>query len=82
MYHIIKSRSDLANIIKEIGQQQKQDPKLNRIQQRLVEQDDRITPCYCIHQEILFIKTQYSYNTWRIVIPRTIEKDIILDYHV
>ena len=43
IYHIIKNRSDLANIIGELIQQQKKDSKLNKIYQILTEQDDRIT---------------------------------------
>ena len=70
------------SIITELEQRQKQDPRLSKIFDRLREQDDRITQFYCKHQQILFIKTQYKFNTWKIVIPRTIEKDIIMGYHV
>ena len=82
LYHIISSRADLANINSELERQQKQDPKLSKILKRLDDQDNRITPFYSIHQQILFIRTQYRYNAWKIVIPRAVEKVIIMDYHV
>ena len=53
-----------------------------QIQQRLGAQDNRITPYYCIHHNLLFIKTRYHNNTWKLVIPRMIEKEIIIDYHI
>ena len=81
IYHIIKSRTDLANIMKELEQQQEQDPKLNKIRQRLTDKDDHVSQFYCKHQGILFIKTRYKFNTWKIAIPRATEKDLILDYH-
>ena len=34
------------------------------------------------HQDILFIKTKFGYNSWKIVIPRSIEKELILNYHI
>ena len=82
LYHIISNRSDLTNIITGLEQQQKQDPRLRKIFDRLGEQDDRITQFYCEHQQILFIKTHYKLNTWKIVIPQNIEKDLIMDYHI
>ena len=63
IYHIIKSRTDLANVMKELEQHQEQDPKLNKIQQRLTDQDDHVSQYYCNHQGILFIKTRYKFNT-------------------
>ena len=79
---IIKGRSDLEEIVKGIEQHQKQDTKLLQIQQRLGAQDNRIIPYYCIHHNLLFIKTRYHNNTWKLVIPRTLEKEIIIDYHI
>ena len=82
VYHIIKGRSDLEEIVKEIEQHQKQDSKLMQIHQRLSAQDTRIIPYYCLHHHLLFIKTKYHNNTWKLVIPRTLEKEIITDYHI
>ena len=45
-------------------------------------QDENITKFYCIHNDILFIKTSLDEERWKIVIPATVEKDIILDYHL
>ena len=44
IYHIIKGKLELADIINKIKYQQENDSKLNKICQRLTEQDDRITP--------------------------------------
>ena len=30
----------------------------------------------------MFVKTKYHDNDWKLVIPKTIEKEIITDYHV
>ena len=43
IYHIIKSRTDLANIMKEMERQQEQDPKLSKILQRLTDKDDHVS---------------------------------------
>ena len=72
IYHIIKSRTDLANIMKELGRQQEQDSKLNKIRQRLTDKDDHVSQYYCNHQGITFIKTKYKFNTWKIAIPRAL----------
>ena len=82
VYHILKSRTDLEDIVQEVEQHQRQDSKLMQIFQRLNAQDNRIIPYYCIHNNVLFIKTKYHNNTWKLVIPKTLEKDIITDYHI
>ena len=85
IYHIIKDKSELAEIIDKIKYQQENDSKLNKICQRLNEQDDRITPYYCIHNDILFIKDRHNCNQRKIEgeeKPRTIEREITMDYHI
>ena len=74
IYHIIKSRTNLANIIKELERQQEQDPKLNKIRQRLTDKDDHIPQYYCKHQGILFIKPQNKFITCKLAIPQAAEK--------
>ena len=81
IYHIIKNRTDLANIMKEMERQQAQDPKLSKILSRLTDKDDHISQYYCKHQGILFIKPQNKFITWKLAIPQATEKDLILDYH-
>ena len=82
VYHIIKDRTELAEIINKIKHQQESDEKLRNICKRLIEQDDRITPYYCMYKDILFIKDKHQCNQWKLVIPKTIEKEITMDYHI
>ena len=82
IYNIIKDRSDLEKVVRDISKHQQSDPKLNNIKLRLSNQDDTITRFYCVHNEVLFIKTSFDEEIWKIVIPATVEKDIILDYHL
>ena len=55
IYHIIKNRTDLANIMKEMERQQAQDPKLSKILSRLTDKDDHISQYYCKHQGLSLI---------------------------
>ena len=82
LYHTIKRRTDLEIIISKIKQQQKTDPKLLQIRQILDNQDDKILPFYCVHEDVLFIKTKLDQNNWKVFIPKTIEKELIVDYHI
>ena len=82
VYHIIKSRVDLENILKEIKTQQKSDPKLVHIRQRIQDADNTITQYYCLHDDVLFIKNTPNQENWKLVVPPTIEKPLIVDYHV
>ena len=82
VYHIIKRRTDLEIIINKIKQQQITDPKLLQIRQRLDNQDDKILPFYCVHEDVLFIKANLNQNNWKVIIPKTIEKELIVDYHI
>ena len=82
VYHIIKRRTDLEIIINKIKQHQTTDPKLLQIRQRLNNQDDKILPFYCVHEDVLFIKANLNQNNWKVVIPKTIERELIIDYHI
>ena len=82
VYNILKSRTELESILKEVELHQRQDSKLAQIFQRLDNQDVRITPYYCVVDNILFVKTKYHDDGWKLVVPKTIEKEIITDYHV
>ena len=44
VYNILKSRTELEDVIKEVELHQKQDSKLVQVFQRLNDQDERITP--------------------------------------
>ena len=56
VYTIIKNKSDLENTMKSISQQQTEDTKINNFRQRLIQQNEKITAYYCLHEDILFYK--------------------------
>ena len=62
--------------------QQKQDSKLLNIRNRLLEDEEVVNKYYCIHQDILFVRTKKNNSTWKLVVPKTLENKIIKDYHV
>ena len=82
MYHILKDRKDLENIVNKIVLQQEQDTKILNIRKRLMESEAIINKFYCIYKDILFIKTKKNKDTWKLVIPHSLENQIIKDYHV
>ena len=55
IYHIMESRADLETIISEIKPHQKLDTKLTKLQNRLIESDEKITPYYCTHGDLSLI---------------------------
>ena len=82
MYYILKDRKDLEEIVNEIVQQQKQDTKLANIRRRVIESEEIINKFYCLHKDILFIKTKKNHGTWKLVVPTSLENKLIKDYHV
>ena len=42
----------------------------------------RVTQFYCLHDGVLFVKPKLNQNNWKIMIPRTTEKELVLDYHI
>ena len=82
VYHILKNKSELTNILSDINIHQNKDPKISQIIQRLAEDDEKITPYYCTHDRLLFTKTQKYSEQWEVAIPNTIEKELAIDYHV
>ena len=56
--------------------------RLEKIKHRLNELDKKITSYFCIHGDILFIKHKPNQDNWKVLIPQTIEKALIMDYHV
>ena len=71
VYHILKSKSELANILSDIKIHQHKDPKISQIIQRLAENDEKIIQYYCTHNQILFTKTNQSSEQWKVFIPKT-----------
>ena len=63
VFNIMKSKSDLEVILNRVRQHQKEDKKLNQIRERLNQQEERATHFYCLHEDILFIKTKPNQNT-------------------
>ena len=82
VYHILKNTSELTNILSDINTHQNQDPKISLIIQRLANDDEKITPFYCTHNRLLFTKTNKDGEQWKVVIPKTMEKELTIDYHV
>ena len=58
------------------------DPKLKNIINRLEADDDTVPKYYHINIGILFVKTALNKETWKVIIPNHIEKEIIIDYHI
>ena len=81
VYHIMKSREDLKNILKDVKAQQEADPKLGNIRKRVLEGDEVINKYYCIHDDTLFIRNTPHQENWKLVIPPGIERPLIIDYH-
>ena len=61
---------------------QQSDPKLKNIMSRLEANDDTISKYYHLNKGILFIKTALDEETWKVIIPHQIEKEVIIDYHI
>ena len=79
VYNIIKNRMDLENIIQEIRRYQNLDPKIMSIRQRVLNEEETIVQFYNIHNNILFIKNNPNHGEWKLVIPSTVEEQLILD---
>ena len=60
VYHILKNKSELTNILSDIKIHQNKDPKISQIIQRLAENDEKIIQYYCTHNQIIFTKTNQS----------------------
>ena len=82
MYHLLKNKTELATILTDIRTHQQNDSKIQAILHRLAERDEKITQYYCIHDHLLFIKAKQSDDQWKVVIPKSMEKDITIDYHI
>ena len=82
IYHIISTRADLATLLTNLSTHQQADPKLRNIKTRLEEGDETVAQYYQINKEILFIKTSLKQETWKVIIPTHIEKEIIINYHI
>ena len=82
VYHILKNTSELTNILSDINTHQNQDPKVSLIIQRLANNDEKITQFYCTHNQLLFTKHNKDGEKWKVVIPKTLEKELTIDYHI
>lgn len=82
VYHIIKQRTDLEAIINKIKIHQKTNSKLIKLKHRLENNDHKILPYYCLHENVLFIKGKNEHDPWKVFVPKTVEKELIIDYHV
>ena len=82
VYNIIKNRMDLENITQEIRKCQNVDPKIRSIRERLLKEEENIVQYYNVHNNLLFIKNNPNNRQWKLVIPSTVEEQLILDYHI
>ena len=82
VFNIMKNSADLEVIVNKVKQHQKEDKKLNQIRERLDRQEERATHYYCLHEDILFVKTKPNQNTWKLMIPKETAAEIIMEYHL
>ena len=82
VYNIIKDRMDLEKITQEIRRCQNVDPKIISIRERMLKEEETIIQYYKIHKNLLFIKNNPDIGEWKLVIPSTVEEQLILDYHI
>ena len=82
IYHILSTRADLASLLTNLSTHQQADPKLRSIKNRLEVGDETIARYYQINNDILFIKPSLRKETWKVIIPTHIEKEIITNYHI
>ena len=82
VYHILSNRADLESLLENLSTHQQADPKLQSIKTRLEAGDETIARYYKIHNNILFIKPSLRKETWKVIIPTHIEKEIVSNYHI
>ena len=73
---------DLEKITQEIRRCQNMDPKIMSIWERMLKEEETIVQYYNIHNNLLFIKNNPNHGEWKLVIPSTVEEQLILDYHI
>ena len=61
---------------------QQADPKLRNLKTRLEEGDETVAQYYQLNKQILFVKTSLKEETWKVVVPTQIEKELIVNYHI
>ena len=61
---------------------QQQDPKISLIIKKLADNDANIKHYYYTHNQLLFTKSNRSGESWKVVIPKALEKDLTIDYHI
>ena len=82
VYHLLKNKSELTKILSDIAIQQQQDLKISVIIKKLADNDTNIKQYYCIHNQLVFTKSNKNGEGWKIVIPKVLEKDLAIDYHI
>ena len=82
VYHLLKNKSELTNILSDIINHQQQDPKISLIIKKLNDNNANINRYYCTYNQLVFTKNKKDDERWRVVVPKTIEKDLTIDYHL
>ena len=73
---------NLRDIINRLKEEQELDPKLSNTLSKLRNGDETIGKYYCQHDKVLFIRPNELTNQWKIVVPNSIERTLINDYHI
>lgn len=82
IYNFQTNHLDLKDIINNLKQEQSTDPKLKEIISRLMKNDETIVKYYSTHEDVLFIRPNDQLNQWKIVVPKSMEEALIVDYHI
>ena len=48
----------------------------------MANQNSSINQFYCEQEGILFIKNTLNQEDWKVIIPRIMEKELVLEYHI
>ena len=56
IYHVLKSREELQEVITKVKEDQNTDPKLIKIRDRIKGNDSTLIPFFCIHEELIFTR--------------------------
>ena len=77
-----RSKSELTNILSDIINHQQQDPKISLIIKKLTDNNANINQYYCTHNQVVFTRHNKGDERWKVVIPKALEKDLTIDYHI
>jgi hypothetical protein len=80
VYTALRVREDLERILAQVTEEQQQDVKVQALRNRVEAADPMICDFYQIHENLLFNRKN-DRTSWKLVVPETIIRKVILDYH-